>query len=164
MKEQLKHIWYYYKWYIIAGILALVLAVNYFSQRAAQVKADFYVAVVTGDYIPEDTRDELGRQLAAIWAEGEKEPTVYVNFYQYDAQTTQSTDTSSFMASAVQLAADLRGNISCCFFTDCPELLLEIGTLSAAGNVADSRLENLAEIEDFSVLCYDDGPAARLFG
>ena len=72
MKEQLKHIWYYYKWYIIAGILALVLAVNYFSQRAAQVKADFYVAVVTGDYIPEDTRDELGRQLAAIWAEGEK--------------------------------------------------------------------------------------------
>lgn len=158
MKKKLGHIWLYYKWYILAGAVVLLLAVNHWAEVRSREDPDHQVAVVTGGYISEGTREALAEQLGAIWedTDGNGEVKVNVNFYQYDAETAESMDTASFMASAVQLAADFKIGISVCFLTDCPELLLDNEALRAFGAVEDTCLQELTELEGFAVLGYEN--------
>ena len=71
---------------------------------------------------------------------------------------------ASFMASAVQLAADLQAGISACYFTDVPELLLENSQMENLGSMADTCLDVPAELEGFYVFAgQDSANAAALF-
>ena len=164
MKKKLSHIWLYYKWYIIGAAVILLLVGNHISELRSREDPDHEVAVVTGAYISEGTRAELKKQLETMWddADGDGEVRVNVNFYQYDAETAQSTDTASFMASAVQLAADFSIGISCGFFTDIPELLLDNEELVLYGAMEDICLEGLSELEGFAVLGYGDSEQVEI--
>lgn len=164
MKKKLSHIWLYYKWYILAAAVILLLAGNHISELRSRENPDHEVAVVTGEYVSEGAREELKRQLEGIWddRDGDGEVRVNVNFYQYDAETAQSTDTASFMASAVQLAADFSIGISCVFLTDAPELLLDNEELVLYGEMEDTCLEGLSELQGFAVLGYGDSDQVEI--
>lgn len=166
-KEKWKHIWLYYKWYILAGAAIALLLANHIAEVASRVDPDYQVAVVTGQYVSEDTRQRLARYLEGLWpdADGDGEVKINVNFYQYDAETAYSTDTASFMASAVQLAGDFQTGMSICFLTNCPELLLDNEALESYGTLEDTLLAELTELEGFSVLGYENSVlVGSLFG
>lgn len=166
MKKKLATFWCYYKWYILLGAAVLVLLLNFVWEKHSQVQPDYQVAVITGEYVSESVRGDLARQLEALWpdADGDGAVLVTVNFYQYDAQTMDSRDTASFMASAVQLAADLQTGISACYFTDVPELLLENSQTENLGPMANTCLDVPAELEGFYVFAGQDSEkAAALF-
>ena len=158
MKKKLGHIWLYYKWYIIGAAVILILALNHISEIKGREDPDLQVAVVTGGYVSEGCREELSRRLGALWGDrnGDGEEKVNVNFYQYDAETAESMDTAAFMASAVQLAADFKLEISSVFFTDCPELLLDNELLRSYGALEDCGIGTITDLEGFTVLGYGE--------
>ena len=155
MKKKLQNFWYYYKWYLVAAAVVAVLLVDFVSEKSKIVQPDYQLAIVTGSQISEERRTQLEETLETIWDDrnGDGQIHVQVNFYRYDAQTTQTDDTAAFMASAVQLAADLRLGESVCFLTDCPQLLLEnsIG-LSAVAQVEQTYLKDWEELQGFTLL------------
>ena len=158
MKKKLCHIWLYYKWYIIVAAVLAVIAADHLWQVGSRKEPDYYAAVVTGGYVSESARDALVQELAQIWPDrdGDGVTRITINFYQYDAKTAESMDTASFMASAVQLAADFRLEISTCFVTDCPELLLDNDLLHSYGPPEENGIKGIAELEGFTVLGYGE--------
>lgn len=144
MKKRLENIWYYYKWYIISAIVAVVVISNYFVEKSKIIEPDCQIGIVTKEYIPESIRDNLGELIGKIWGDTNGDGTCYaaVNFYQYDAQTMSAKDADGFMASAVQLAADIKKQVSIWYITDSPKLLLN----------ADSELIKGKNYKDFSEL------------
>lgn len=164
MKRKIAHIWLYYKWYFIAGAAVIVLALNFLSEKKSQPRADYDVAIVTGTYVSEEVREQLADRLETIWGDvdGDGKTVVRVNFYQYDAGTMDTMDTASFMARAVQLAADLQEKISVCFFTDKPELLTDNTELAVLGTVDTSRLAEMEPLEGFTVLAYSITETAQV--
>ena len=158
MKKKLSHIWLYYKWYIIVAAVIAVIAADHLWQVESRKEPDYYAAVVPGGYVSETSRDALAQELSQLWPDRDGDGTtrVTINFYQYDAQTAASMDTASFMASAVQLAADFRLEISACFVTDCPELLLDNDLLRSYGPVEENGISKIAELEGFTVLGYGE--------
>lgn len=150
MKEKLEHIWYYYKWYIIAALAVLLLALNFIAQRSAQKGIEHEIALVTGAELSDTLTDGLARSFSP-------DGSVRVNFYRYDARAMQAEDTALFSAAAVQLANDLENRISCCYITDEPELLREARpALFPAGSTADfATLKDFEELKNFMVLIYN---------
>lgn len=158
MKKRLVHIWFYYKWYLLAAAAVLVLLLNFFYQKSTAPRPDYYVSIVTGRYVDEQTREEAARRLEEIWDDGSG-VTVTVNLYRYDGRPEQAEDTSAFMAAAVQLAGDLQERISVCYLTDCPQALNSDGVLQVLCEVEDSRLAGIPALEGFQILYYGDNGA-----
>lgn len=152
MKKKLEHIWYYYKWYFVVGAMILCVVLNFFSERAAMVEPDWKIGLVTSQYVSEGEREALAVRLCGILPDrdGDGEILVNVMFYQYDGNTMEAGDTASFMASAVQLAADLRNRESVYYLTDVPELLLEADSTLRRGEKID--LTGLTTVENFTLL------------
>ncbi len=155
MRERLEHFWCYYKWYVLCGVLVLVLALNFISQRKAAPTPELQLALVTVAEYDEDALDRLAARVeAALADEDGSAPTVQVNYYPYDADTAAAEDTALFMASSVQLAADIRYAVSCAYISDTPALLLEADArLYAPEGVTAQALGLGAE---YTVLCRED--------
>ena len=47
MKKKLEHIWYYYKWYILAAALVLLVAANFVGELGQRRQPDGVVSIVT---------------------------------------------------------------------------------------------------------------------
>ena len=155
MRKKLEHLWFYDKWYLMAGAGVLLLLLNFWAQKARTPKPDYYVSVVTGNQISESTREGYAARLETVLDDrnGDGKVTVMVNLYRYDGRPGQAQDTSAFMAAAVQLAADLREGISLCYLTDGEELLNADGELTCLARVEDMVLSGEPEILGFTLLC-----------
>ena len=155
MRKKLEHLWFYDKWYLMAGAGVLLLLRNFWAQPARTPKPDYYVSVVTGNQISESTREGYAARLETVLDDrnGDGKVTVMVNLYRYDGRPGQAQDTSAFMAAAVQLAADLREGISLCYLTDGEELLNADGELTCLARVEDMVLSGEPEILGFTLLC-----------
>lgn len=151
MKEKLRDFWYYNKWYVLAALLVLLLAVNFLAQKRRAPKPDVQLAVVSVDVPSEDEQARLAALAASAWTEEDgKAPAVQVNVYPYDGDTGAAADTARFMAASVQLAADLQERISAVYLTDTPQLLLDADAgLQAAGDAGQS----VFAMEGYTVLC-----------
>ena len=152
MKKKLEHIWYYYKWYFVVGVMILSVVLSFISERAAMVEPDWKIGLVTRQYVAEEEREALAVRFCDILPDrdGDGETLVNVMFYQYDGNTMEAGDTASFMASAVQLAADLQNRESVYYLTDVPELLLEADSTLRQGSGID--LTGLTTVEHFTLL------------
>jgi len=155
MKKKLAHLWLYYKWYLIAGAAVLLLLGNFWAQKISAPKPDYYVSLVTGNPIPESSREGYAARLEQVLDDrnGDGRGFVMVNLYQYDGHPGEARDTAAFMAAAVQLAADLQEGISLCYLTDSEELLNADGELTRLGTVEDTILSGESELEGFVLLC-----------
>ena len=127
MKKKIQHLWFYYKWHLIGGAAVLVLLLNFWVQKRTMPNPDYYLSIVTGSYVSEETRDRMSAQLETVLDDrnGDGRVIVTVNLYQYNGRPDEAEGTSVFMAAAVQLAADLQERISVCYVTDCEALVKE---------------------------------------
>ena len=155
MRKKLERLWFYDKWYLMAGAGVLLLLLNFWAQKARTPKPDYYVSVVTGNQISESTREGYAARLETVLDDrnGDGKVTVMVNLYRYDGRPDQAEDTSAFTAAAVQLAADLREGISLCYLTDGEELLNADGELTCLARAEDTVLSGEPEILGFTLLC-----------
>lgn len=158
MKKKLQNIWIYYKWYLLAAAVVLVLLADFAIEKGKKVEPDYQAAIVTGSAISEESQTRVQQILEVAWDDrnADGQVLVTVHFYQYDAAAMESEDTAVFMASAVQLAADLQLGESVCFFTDYPQLLEEGADLILAGPAEGSCLQPVEELAGFSVLTRKD--------
>ena len=46
MKKKLEHIWYYYKWYILAAALGILVAANFIGELGQRRQPDGVVSIV----------------------------------------------------------------------------------------------------------------------
>lgn len=165
MKNQLKHIWYYYKWYIIAGAVLILLLLDFAVQKKAQPEPDMQIAVVTARDFDQASQDALSAGLSLLIpdANGDGKVIFAVNYYPYNAETDDTSDPALFMAGAVQLAADIKYKSSCVYLTDCPKLLIEADPeLVAVGNAGDyAILDQYPALAGLDVL--SRGSESRLF-
>lgn len=152
MKKKLEHIWYYYKWYIVVGAMILSVVASFISERMSMVEPDWKIGLVTSQYVSEAERQALSARFSQVLPDrdGDGEILVDVMFYQYDGNTMEAENTASFMASAVQLAADLQNRESVYYLTDVPQLLLEADSTLQQAEGLD--LTGLTTVENFTLL------------
>lgn len=128
MKKKIGYFWFYYKWYFLAAVFVVVILADFVWGKVASGESDGQVAFITMDYIPEEVQNRISLLLEDTWGDrngdGEKKISVYQ--YHYNGDTDSAGNVNEFMASAVQLAADLENRDSAIYFTDCPEFLLNI--------------------------------------
>ena len=153
MKKRLENIWYYYKWYILCAIMAVIVIGNYLIEKAKIIEPDCQIGIVTKEYVSEVIRDDLSKKIGEIWGDTNGECYAAVYLYQYDAKAMSANDADAFMASAVQLAADLKNKVSIWYITDTPEILIN----------ADSELTEGRKYKESSVLMNIDADCLKDF-
>lgn len=160
MIKKLSHIWYYYKWYILAALGLLLVVLSFLSQKKEQVTPDGTVSFVTGSLITQAELDRLSLALSQYFEDSNSDGQVYVrvNVYGYDAQAMSAKDPNAFVASAVQLAAELRLREAAMYFTDQRELLEEQTELVSCGKWGDySALAAISEeYSEFDIMAFED--------
>ena len=66
MRKKLERLWFYDKWYLMAGAGVLLLLLNFWAQKARTPKPDYYVSIVTGNQISESTREGYAARLETV--------------------------------------------------------------------------------------------------
>lgn len=69
-KAMLKNIWFYYKWYIIAGVIALVVGSMLITQCAAKEDHEVYIYYVGASYFSPQMQDQMEDAFEAVLPEG----------------------------------------------------------------------------------------------
>ena len=86
MKKKLEHIWYYYKWYILAAALVILVAANFIGELGQRRQPDGVVSIVTTSQVPEETVEEIRTLFETLWGDRNRDGVtdVEVNVYAYD--------------------------------------------------------------------------------
>ena len=86
MKKKLEHIWYYYKWYILAAALVLLVAANFIGELGQRRQPDGVVSIVTTSQVPEETVEKIRALFETLWGDRNQDGVteVEVNVYAYD--------------------------------------------------------------------------------
>ena len=156
LKKWLENYWYHYKWHTIAAVFVLFLVGYTIVQNHQIEKYDMECAVITVNPWSEETNSALKEQLSELFA-----CTVGINYLPYNGDLNSAADPNAFAAYSVRLFGDLSEKISALYFTDTPELLLNIDpNLHDAGSAANSKL---TLPEGFEILCRDDEIAQKIF-
>ncbi len=127
MKRKIQNLWFYYKKYILAGMIFCLFIGNQLYEQKKRIRSDYQIAFVTQEYISEDIRKQVIEVVTGFAEDINQDGIVYVTeyLYCYDANTETARNPSAFMAAAVQLAADLKEKESVLYITDCPDILME---------------------------------------
>ena len=163
-RQKWKNWWYYHKFHLLVGLVAIVIGGYLFYGVVTEVKPDYTIVMLSKSGYAGDLMENLGDQLSVYGKDrnGDGKVIVTVNLYQYNGRPDEAEDTSAFMAAAVQLAADLQERISVCYVTDCEELLNADGALTCLGGTENSVLSGEAQLRGFSLLCYgENAPVAN---
>ena len=125
MKRRLEHLWYYYKWYILCGLLGLAVLIDYGWKIMHTVDPDYQIAFVTTEYMSEKDKEDASNYFLQYIKDknGDGKKNIEIYQYRYDGDTKKTSNADEFMAAAVQLAVDMKENGSLWYVTDCLELL-----------------------------------------
>lgn len=121
-KEKWKNWWYYHKWHVVIGLVALLFVIGFIrdviSNRNNQ--PDYQVAYIGSVSLPDDTAAALESALAQLGEDlnGDGQVLVNVNQYTFDYD---SMDYSSVIAGSTLLMADMSNNDSFFFLMEDPE-------------------------------------------
>lgn len=128
MKSKIQNFWYYYRNYVLAGMLICIVIGNQIYEQRQKVRMDHQIAFVTTEYISEDIRTQVSEILEEIWKDTDHDGEVHVGvyLYRYDMDTKNARDPNEFMAAGVQLAADLKEKESVWYITDQPDILMDV--------------------------------------
>lgn len=138
-KLKLSDFWYYYKWYILFGLLVLWVCFNFFLETRGSVEPDAIVSFVTMKEVSPETQARLHQSLAEAAGDtnGDGSIEVEINIYAYDGQGSDGSDPEGYAAAAVHLAAEIQLQTTSFFVTDLPEVFQEADTLEEKGIWSD---------------------------
>ncbi|MCM1268683.1 MAG: hypothetical protein NC302_12345 [Bacteroidales bacterium] len=120
-----KNLWHYYKWYIITGVIVLLIACSLIGNALGlfHKKPDLQIACVSNAFLPQDTINAIQETFRALAGDYNRDGEVLVQVNQYllsreaaDAETAQSQ-----YASEVALSADISEGESYLFLLEDPE-------------------------------------------
>lgn len=125
--EKRKNWWHYYKWYVVCGILLLMIVCNMIGNALGffEKSPGFQIAYVGRTELPQDTISALEQAFASIAGDfnGDGEIVVKVNQYVSGSEMSSPDTVYSAYASEVTLIGDISACESYFFLTDDPDSL-----------------------------------------
>ena len=122
-----KNWWYYHKWYVICGVIAVGVIINIVGNALGlwTKKPDFQIAYVGEAVLPDDTVAALENAFAELGGDfnGDGEAIVKLNQYIISAQADDPEAMAYSYSSEVLLMGDISACESYFFLTDDPEYL-----------------------------------------
>lgn len=108
-QEKAANWWHYQKWYVIAGVVAVIIVAWIVRDVVFQVKPDYEVGYVGQSELPPDTVEALQTTLASFGEDlnGDGKVVVTVNQFTVDFNDSDNTDAYTQMAGVTKLSADL---------------------------------------------------------
>jgi hypothetical protein len=122
-KSKWDNFWYYHKWHMIAGVIALCVVLFFVHDMTSRVNPDYQIALITKQTYPTDMVDALENQIAKYGKDlnGDGKVVVQVNTYTEAGDTSSSgmaVDPNVQMAGYVKLTSDISEGSSMIFITD----------------------------------------------
>jgi hypothetical protein len=156
----MKNWWYYYKWYVICGIILFAIACHLIGRALGigKKEPDVQIAYVGKTSLPDDTAQALERAFASIAGDYNGDGRVLVTVNQYVSNST-SEDTDSVYyeyASEVSLIGDITSCDSYFFLTDDPSGLQR--SVQILANADGSCPEDNDYSTDGKVILWADSP------
>ena len=135
MKKKLEHIWYYYKWYILAAALVILVAANFVGELGQRRQPDGVVSIVTTSQVPEETVEEIRTLFETLWGDRNQDGVtdVEVNVYAYDGMGYSGGSADDYAAAAVHLASEIQAGTTDLFLSDAEELMRQAERLQYYG-------------------------------
>lgn len=121
----MKNWWYYYKWYVICGIIMIGIALRLITNALGiwEKKPDFQIAYIGSSQLPQDTVSALEKAFASIAYDFNGDGEIIVRINQYTDNIPNADADSMYYEYASEIA--LIGDISDCesyfFLMDDPE-------------------------------------------
>lgn len=167
MKKKLEHIWYYYKWYILAALLVVFVAVDFLGDIRQVRQPDGVVSIVTVSPVSQESVEKLRTLFTGLWGDrnGDGHVEIEVNVYAYDGKGSTGGDADAYAAAAVHLASEIRAGSTDLFLSDAAELMQEAESLRCFGVWQDfDKLNQLdcGELTDFGVYAFPEKETAAL--
>ena len=123
--EKRKNWWYYYKWYVVCGIIMLLIACDIISSKLGlfEKTPDFQIAYVGEAELPQDTISALEAAFASLAGDfnGDGEVIVQVNQYTTSSENPVPDMASFAYASEIALIGDIEVCESYFFLMEDPE-------------------------------------------
>ena len=161
-KQKRENFWFYYKWYVLGGILIVVLLGFFIHDMSKRQLPDLEVSIVTSKIMPTSLlvtiSEELQRNANLSDINGDGKVVVQVNQYNISTDgSDESLDYTAQMAGSVKLSADIQEGISPIFITDNLEGLSQLtgAFLPEEGSVAVSW-EDAKGLSDLNLVIEDD--------
>jgi hypothetical protein len=133
---RLKNWWYYHKWYVICGILLILMLWNIAGNMLGfwTKEPDLQIAYIGKMSLPDDTVSALEQAFAELTGDfnGDGEAIVKLNQYTLDLRSSDPQTASTNYTSEVRLMGDISACQSYFFLTDDPEALQQSFQLFAA--------------------------------
>lgn len=134
----MKNWWYYYKWYVICGVILLFILCDLAGNALGLQKEspDFQIAYVGKAPLPGDTADALEKVFASIGGDYNGDGKVIVRLNQYiDGGQSADMDTAYYeYASEITLIGDISDCESYFFLMDDPESFQQSFQILAASD------------------------------
>lgn len=118
--DKIKNWWYYYKWYVICGILLLAIVVRLIGGAFGfwEKEPDYQIAYVGETELPADTVEAIEKAFAAVSDDFNGDGEVLVRVNQYAASSSES---SGVFGADVPLIGDIEKCDSYFFLMDDPD-------------------------------------------
>jgi hypothetical protein len=167
MKKKLEHIWYYYKWYILAAALVILVAANFIGELGQRRQPDGVVSIVTTSQVPEETVEKIRTLFETLLGDRNQDGVtdVEVNVYAYDGMGYSGGSADDYAAAAVHLASEIQAGTTDLLLSDAEELMRQAERLQYYGAFREyDALHQLdcAELEDFGVYAFPEKAEALL--
>lgn len=167
MKKKLEHIWYYYKWYILAAVLVILVAANFIGDLRQQHQPDGVISIVTTSQVPEETVEKIRSLFETLWGDRNQDgiTEVEVNVYAYDGTGYSGGNADDYAAAAVHLASEIQAGTTDLFLSDAEELMRQAERLEYCGMFREFdalRQLDCVELEDFGVYAFPEKAEALL--
>ena len=167
MKKKLEHIWYYYKWYILAVLLVVFVAADFLGDIRQTRQPDGAISIVTVSPVSQESVGKPRTLFGELWGDrnGDGRVEIEVNVYAYDGKGSTGGDADAYAAAAVHLASEIRAGTTDLFLSDASELMQEAESLHCSGVWKDfEKLNQLGcdELTDFGVYAFPEKEEAVL--
>jgi hypothetical protein len=128
-KSKWENFWYYYKWYVIAGVFILFVVLFTVYDFCSKEKPDYEIGLITRENYSSDVTDALETQFAKYGTDLNGDGRIIVHVNQYiagDGETSSGIDDPNVkMAGYVKITSDLSNGASMIFITDDASFAME---------------------------------------
>ena len=132
-KQKRENFWFYHKWHVLGGILALILVGTFIYDMVSKEEPDIEISFVTPNAVPQPVLEELSTQLeqngSVPDANGDGKVVVFVNQYNVTMNGEGTEEQGNYVdyqaqaAGTVKLSVDIQQGSSTIFITDALENL-----------------------------------------
>jgi hypothetical protein len=119
-QKKWENFWFYYKWHVLGGVLAVVLVCMFVKDVFFQTKADYTIGVLTRTELPYGVAEQLQQGFETLLDDANGDGTVSVLVSEYVIAGENAVDAQTQMAAVTRLMGDMESGQVMLFLTDDP--------------------------------------------